>query len=322
MNFTKKQRIAVVRAGGIGDIFTLQPVLIDLSNNNYCTDLFCFNYLSSELIREFIGDNIINCVFTLREGIGPFFRQMLFKRYDVVYILSASNESSYSIIKKRLLFYLTFNNSQVLLASRKKSRLKRQNIYGSGYYSKYEAEIILDHYNSTFGRTANLSFAVKVETTHLTPESPFVAILTGTNNSVNRLEIKQWVALIDKLDLKVVLLGGRQEMEYCESIARLASNEVLNLTNELSISQTMGLLSKAEKIYSHDTGLLHLAVHLNVETHAFYSTRDLPGLWMPRGEHVHVHFTQTDCGYCMINTCLKDRICIKETFDKYLKNVY
>lgn len=322
MNSTKERRIAVVRAGGIGDIFTLQPVLIDLLNCNYHSDLYCFNSLPSELIREIVGDNLINSVYTLREGIGRFIRQMLFNNYDLVYVISASNEGSYSIIKKRVLFYFTFNYNQVVLPSRKNSRLKRQSLYSSGFYSKYEAEIVLDNYNMLFGRKANLSFKVNVENTYLTPKDPFVAILTGTNNSINRMEIRQWVALIDNLDVNVVLLGGRQEIEYCKNIERLATRDVLNLTNQLSISQTMGLLSKADKIYSHDTGLLHLAVHLNIETHAFFSTRDLPGLWMPRGEHVHVHFTQTDCGYCMINTCLKDRICIKQTFDKYLKNEY
>ena len=60
-------------------------------------------------------------------------------------------------------------------------------------------------------------------------------------------------------DLKVVLIGGPDELEECERIAEIVGNGVVNLCGQTEIFDVVPLARQARFLVANDTGTAHLA---------------------------------------------------------------
>jgi ADP-heptose:LPS heptosyltransferase len=72
--------------------------------------------------------------------------------------------------------------------------------------------------------------------------------------------------LLDEFRIKLVLLGGRDQLAKAQELRPLLPPEVVDLTGQLSLTQSAALLSKAAILVSTDTGIMHLGFAVNVDT--------------------------------------------------------
>jgi ADP-heptose:LPS heptosyltransferase len=86
-----------------------------------------------------------------------------------------------------------------------------------------------------------------------------------------RWETKQWLAerfaevadrITDELGLRVVLLGGPDEVDRCATVARACRTAVLNLAGQTGIRQMVALIERAAVVLCHDSAPMHFAVAL------------------------------------------------------------
>lgn len=85
---------------------------------------------------------------------------------------------------------------------------------------------------------------------------------------------EKWLELIDALskkDVKIYLLGSKQDIEFCEDLKIRSHNKrVENLAGELSLLDSASLIKDARMNYVNDSAPLHMASAMNAPVCAVY----------------------------------------------------
>ncbi|WP_286745895.1 glycosyltransferase family 9 protein [Roseivirga sp. UBA1976] len=113
-----------------------------------------------------------------------------------------------------------------------------------------------------------------------THQKEFVAFAIGGNHETKKLPLNRMIELCDKINKPIVLLGGKEDAENGEQIAgffdRAHETEdfkkplselgkkalIYNGCGKFSINQSASILKKATYVFTHDTGMMHIAAAL------------------------------------------------------------
>lgn len=126
----------------------------------------------------------------------------------------------------------------------------------------------------------------------------FIAIFPGASIPERRWGVEKFHALTKWLNgqgLPVVVVGGGQDRQAGEGI--LADCRGLNLAGVTSLVETAAILQRSQLLVSGDSGVLHLAVGLDVPTVSLFG----PGIsakWAPRGRKHIVLNLNLPCSPC------------------------
>jgi ADP-heptose:LPS heptosyltransferase len=101
--------------------------------------------------------------------------------------------------------------------------------------------------------------------------SGYVAFVIGAKHNTKALPEEKIIELLRASSRPVILLGGPEDREKGERIAAAVhSGRVFNACGKFSLSQSASLVKQAEKVITHDTGLMHVAA-------AFH--KDIISIW-------------------------------------------
>jgi ADP-heptose:LPS heptosyltransferase len=96
----------------------------------------------------------------------------------------------------------------------------------------------------------------------------YVAFAIGAQHATKRLPTDRMIALCEKINQPLVLLGGKEDAATGDLIAeyfrhRTAGNlqrtTIYNACGKYSLNQSASLVKQARIVFSHDTGLMHIA---------------------------------------------------------------
>ncbi|MGD0109818.1 MAG: glycosyltransferase family 9 protein [Rhodopila sp.] len=111
----------------------------------------------------------------------------------------------------------------------------------------------------------------------------------------------------------VVLLGDAADRLLCNAIA-VELGQGQNLSGQLDIAQSAGVLARAERFFGIDSLLLHLARALGVPANSVWGPSDPVTRLRPRMAEDRVHFARMYCSPCIhvheIPPCHGARACI------------
>jgi len=81
--------------------------------------------------------------------------------------------------------------------------------------------------------------------------------------------------LSEKFDTKILLLGSCQEMEANEKIMDIAGKYCYDLTDNLSLKETVALIKRVSLFITNDSGLMHIANLVNTPLIALFGPTNL-----------------------------------------------
>jgi ADP-heptose:LPS heptosyltransferase len=88
----------------------------------------------------------------------------------------------------------------------------------------------------------------------------YIAFVIGAKHFTKALPAEKIIELVKRSSSPVILLGGPEDKGKGERIASaLTSSQVYNACGGFSINQSASLVRQAEKVVTHDTGLMHIA---------------------------------------------------------------
>lgn len=87
----------------------------------------------------------------------------------------------------------------------------------------------------------------------------YIVFAIGANHATKRLPTEKIIALCRKMNLPVILAGGREDAGRGELISAGCGDMVLNACGKYNISQSASLVRQADVVITHDTGLMHIA---------------------------------------------------------------
>lgn len=176
----------------------------------------------------------------------------------------------------------------------------------------------------------------------VTHQKGFVAYAIGAQHATKRLPVQRMVELCDKINRPIVLLGGKEdeaaanEVElffkqndsssiYETGLKELGKKTVIyNACGKYNLNQSASILKKASHVFTHDTGLMHIASAFKKEIFSIWgNTIPAFGMYPYRTKFTIFENNKISCRPCSkigFQKCPKGHFkCMNEiVFDFYL----
>jgi heptosyltransferase-2 len=322
----RPMKLLVVQFSSIGDIVLASPVVrclkLQLPNTevHFCTKLSyqaLVNYNPHIDGRHFLDDNLYTLI-----------RQLRAEKFD--YIIDLQNTFVTDVIK-------------LALGTRSYSVQKkavRQWFYKSWKVNAMPDEHVVDRYmavvqplqvvNDNMGLDYFVPYRDEVELDWLpdTHRHDFVAYAIGGRHETRRLPVSRIIELCHKIDYPIVLLGDKADYKVAEEVVQVLGNRLIyNACGYYNINQSASLLAQARVVFTHDTGMMHIAAAFGKKVYSIWgSTTPQFGFYPYQTAHVRLEAKGLGCRPCSatgLDKCpLKHFKCMKNlSFDFEVKEL-
>lgn len=142
----------------------------------------------------------------------------------------------------------------------------------------------------------------EVETEWLpeTHQGDFVAYAIGGQNLTRRLPVRRMIELCRKINYPIVILGDKADRKAGEEIVRaIGERQIYNACGHYNLNQSASLLKRARVVFSHDTGLMHIAAAFRKKVYSIWgSTTPQFGFYPYKTPHVPLENSGLGCRPC------------------------
>ena len=98
----------------------------------------------------------------------------------------------------------------------------------------------------------------------------YTAVVIGAIHNTKKLPVEKLCELCLNIKTAVILIGGPEDKENGDQIASADPQKIWNACGLFSLNGSASLLQMAQKVYSHDTGMMHIAAALQ---------KDIVSIW-------------------------------------------
>ncbi len=259
-----KKKILILRFSSIGDIVLTTPVPRVIKTQLKDVEVhFCTRKAYAGILQE---NPYIDKLMLLNDSLNDLIRQLKNEQYDL--IIDLHHNLRTLIIKKRLgVKAYSFNKLN----------------FQKWVYVNFKRNIlpnvhIVDRYLDTIkplGVTNDfkgLDYFIpnkdKVDLEWLPEEfrKEYVALVVGAKYATKQLPIKKIIQLAHMINKPVVVLGGKEDVKIGETLEEFfrvenefTKTKIFNGCGKFNLNQSASLLKQANYVFTHDTGLMHIA---------------------------------------------------------------
>ncbi|MGL5891356.1 MAG: glycosyltransferase family 9 protein [Bacteroidia bacterium] len=291
-------KILVVRFSSIGDIVLTTPVVRALKKQLNAE----VHYLTKKSFRGILAHNpYISNIITIESKVDEVAAELKAANYDFVVDL---HHNLRTLQVKRLLSKPS--------ASFPKLNVQKWMLVNLGI-NKMPAVHIADRYfeaakplgvtNDGSGLDYFIAPADEVELSSLpqTHQNGYIAITAGAKFATKQLPVHKLIAIINRVELPVVLLGGKEDAERAAEIEKACGTKVYNACGKYNLGQSASLVRQSARVIAHDTGLMHIAAAFHKRIHSVWGNT-VPELgmtpWQPGEGSVIVQTQGLRCRPC------------------------
>lgn len=309
------KKYLIIRFSSIGDIVLTSPVVRCLKTEEPESEI---HYLTKKAYEAILLSNpYISKCYTITKDIDEVVKALKEEQYDFVIDLH-NNLRTYRLKQKLRSISASFpklNWEKFLLTTFKWNTLPDIHIVDR-YFKATES---LGVKNDDKGLDFFIPAEDQVNLAEFAIPERFVALSIGAQYATKRLPEEQLLELSLKIKTPIVLLGGEADREVGEYISG-KNNRAINLCAELRLNQSASVLEQAEKVVTHDTGLMHIASAFNKNIISIWGNT-VPELGMypylpEQPEQFSIHEVKLKCRPC---SKIGHQKCPKKHFDCMLK---
>jgi ADP-heptose:LPS heptosyltransferase len=317
-------KILVIRFSSIGDIVLTTPVVRVLKTQLENVQV---HYATKMQFKSIFDENpYIDRVHYLGKDLASFIRELRKEKFD--FIVDLHNNLRTRIIKTALLTKATgFDKLNVHIVDR---YLKALDILGVKNDS-----LGLDYFIPE-------KDVVPIDWIPKTHHNGYVAFAIGAQHATKRLPVERMIELCDKINRPIVLLGGKEDAvvgeqvcaffekttgssDYEDGLKELNKKSIIyNACGKYNLNQSASLVKQAKYVFTHDTGLMHIAAAFKKEIFSIWGNT-IPefGMYPYRTKFTVLENNKLNCRPCSKighNACPKKHFkCMNEmVFDFYL----
>lgn len=275
------KKVLVIRFNSIGDIVLTTPVVEALHKASYEV-----HYLVKGVFKEILETNpYVYKIWTIKDRVSEVTNLLKKEGFDVVVDLHNNIRSlqvkqalkvrSLTLKKNRVPYYLLTKFGVNSLFNRVKER-----------HIVYRFLDVLGPLGIAVGEPTPhyyISSDVRKSLIKLKLPDKYIVIVTGAAWATKQIPVDKIVDTIDQLPtLHIILIGGPADMNTAmgimKSVRTKQHRQVINLTGQLSISQSAAVIEKSTVVLSGDTGMMHIAASLGISVvGVFGSTHPILG---------------------------------------------
>jgi lipopolysaccharide heptosyltransferase II len=266
-------KILIIRFSSIGDIVLTTPVIRNLKQQMPSAQI---HYCTKAAFKDIIENNpYVDKIFVLEKELSSLLRQLKEEKYD--YIIDLHHNLRTTIIKWSLgtksFSFHKLNFKKWLYVNFKINSLPEVHIVDRYMDTLKKLNII----NDQKGLDYFIPSQDQINPTHL-PEAyrqGYIAFAIGAQHYTKRLPPDRIIELCEKINQPIVLLGGKEDEEvgkYVEGyfLRKNKTFSVYNACGKFHLNESASVISHAKAVYSHDTGLMHIAAAFKKPVYAIW----------------------------------------------------
>lgn len=100
----------------------------------------------------------------------------------------------------------------------------------------------------------------------LTHRSGYAVISLGATHLTKKLPLEKWDEICQRLNLPIVLIGGKEEIEMGAMLTETDDLKFLNKCGLYTLGQSASVVAQAKFVITQDTGMMHIAAALKKKT--------------------------------------------------------
>jgi ADP-heptose:LPS heptosyltransferase len=334
------KKVLILRFSSIGDIVLTTPVVRTVKNQlpgvelHYCT--------KKQYLPLLEANPYIDRVHTLDEGIWPLIGALRKEKFD--FVIDLHHNARTALIKTALgvksCAFPKLNVEKWLFTNFKINKLPNLHIVDRYMMAAEPLGIKMDALGLDYFIPEKDE--VPAEWLPVSHQRGFVAFAIGGQFATKKLPLERMIELCDKINKPIILLGGKEDSSTGDQISsffeKRASNAVyeeglrelnkktivFNGCGKFSINQSASLIRQAMVVFTHDTGLMHIAAAFQKKVYSIWgNTTPLFGMYPYRTKFVVFENNKISCRPCSKlghSQCPKGHFhCMKQVvFDFYL----
>jgi len=278
-------KVLIIRFSSIGDIVLTTPVIRALKTQLEDAEIHYATKVQYKSILEF--NPYIDKLFLLEKSLSELITQLKQEKYDCIIDLHHNLRTQIikTALRRRSYSFDKINFKKWLKVNLKIDQLPSLHI--------------VDRYMRTVEPLGVKSDAlgldyfipekdeVPLEWLPETHQKNFVAYAIGAQHNTKKLPLLKMIELCDRINKPIVLLGGKEDFETGERIhdffERTNSSEyelgllelnkktvIYNACGKFNLNQSASLVKKSTHVFSHDTGLMHIAAAFKKEVFSIW----------------------------------------------------
>jgi ADP-heptose:LPS heptosyltransferase len=96
-------------------------------------------------------------------------------------------------------------------------------------------------------------------------QNAYTGFVIGAKHMTKQLPVEKIIAICKKSNSPIVILGGKEDLQRGLEIQKELGDKVFNACGKFNLNQSASLVKQANRIITHDTGLMHIAAAFNKE---------------------------------------------------------
>jgi ADP-heptose:LPS heptosyltransferase len=277
----KIKKILVIRFSSIGDIVLTTPVMRCLKKQLGAE----VHFLTKKGFEKILLNNLnIDRVFSIEKKVSEIIKALKSEHYD--YVIDLHNNIRSWQVKNALgvksYSFDKLNFEKWLMVNLKINRLPHTHIVDRYLDTVKDLGVVndgqgLDYFIPKEDEVDVTQFIRENFTQKLPPQYfdlknekilPYIAFVIGAAHATKRLPVEKIVEICNGLNLPVLLLGGKEDKATGDAIVMKSTHYVYNFCGVLNLNQSASVVKQAQKVITHDTGLMHIAAafHKNITT--------------------------------------------------------
>lgn len=256
-------KILFIRFSSIGDIVLTSPIIRCLKQQVKNAEV---HYLTKKEFAPLLESNPhIDTIHAIGESIAEVSDKLKKENYDLIIDLHHNLRSAQvkSLLRKKTRSFSKLNIEKWLMVNLRINKLPNLHIVDR-YFETVSALGVTND-----GKGLDYFIPEKDEVSLKTLPDEFqkgyIGFVIGAKFFTKQLPKEKIVSILQKLDQPVILLGGKEDAEKGKWIEDQVKSKVLNACGKYNLNQSASLVKQAEKIITHDTGLMHIGAAFKKE---------------------------------------------------------
>ena len=288
-------KILILRFSSIGDIVLTTPVIRTLKTQLLDAEI---HYATKQSYTSLLQENpYIDKIHPLDDSLNDLIANLKMERFDL--IIDLHNNLRTRIIKFRLgvksISFRKLNKEKWLLTKFKIDKLQNIHIVDRYMETVSDLDVKMDNLGLDFFIPESDEMALDwLPKSH---RGGYAAFVIGAKFKTKQLPVNRMIELCDRINKPVVLLGGKEDLGVAGQVESFfkqqeASKEmekgldelgkhtqIFNAVGKCNLNQSASLLKQSNWVFTHDTGLMHIAAAFNKSIYSIWGNT-VPGFGM------------------------------------------
>ncbi|PWK28546.1 ADP-heptose:LPS heptosyltransferase [Arcicella aurantiaca] len=264
-------KFLIIRFSSIGDIVLTTPVIRCLKQQYPDAEV---HYVTKKSYKTLLENNpYIDKVFILEKSLNDLVKDLKSEKYD--YVIDLHNNLRTRIIKIRLKSPLSFgegagvrsfsfdklNFQKWILVKFKKDIMPKVHIVDR--YMKTVESLGVKNDNKGLDYFIPEKDDLPLEWLPEAFQSKYAVYAIGGQHETKKMPLHKMVELCKTIKLPLVLIGGKEDTVISEQLSVISnSSPIFDACGKMNLNQSASIIQKAEVVYTHDTGMMHVAAAL------------------------------------------------------------